>query len=239
MQRLRAPADLVAASGGDPLVRHLVPHLSAGAPIMASEGAVLFAYDYWDGTGAQVVGEPVAAAKLALSAAWELPTDYCAVPEGAVGLLGDAFSPDTPWCFRWTDQRPAAPHLPAGWLSDSEYQEVEALLTVSFSTASARPGSRHARRWAGIRDADGRLIAAAADCTESEVGFMASVVSDLRLRRTGVGVAMTSWMTHALLDDYGIAALWQYSDNIAATALYDKLGYRDEHRYVGGILRTN
>ncbi|MEO6712480.1 MAG: GNAT family N-acetyltransferase [Mycobacteriales bacterium] len=235
VERLHNPRELVDASGGDPLVRHLLPHVLADGPLLADAATVLFAYDYWDGTGIQLVGDPVRSAAL-LRAAGALPSDYVAVPEDGVDLLDALFTPDSPWRFRWTSTPPPPPAYDGRWLDAGEHDEVEALLASSFPDASARPGNRHAQRWAGIRDKSGTLIAAAADCTETDVGFMASVVSDVRLRRTGVGLAMTAWMTHALLDEFGIAALWQYSSNTTATALYDKLGFRDDHRYVAGVL---
>ncbi|MEP7054506.1 MAG: GNAT family N-acetyltransferase [Actinomycetota bacterium] len=236
MQRLTRPAELVDATNGDPIVRHLLPHVVPGGPLLALDGAVLFVYDYWDGHGAQLVGPASLAAALLNGASTELPTDYVAIPEDALPLLTVAVAPETPWRFRWTQTRPPAPTLAGSWLPKSADAEVEAMLALSFPDASARPGNRHARRWAGIRDADGALIACAADCTESDIGFMASVASDVRLRRSGLGQAMTTWMTHALLDEHPIVALWQYSDNAAASGLYDKLGFHDDHRYIACVL---
>lgn len=237
---LARPADLLVASNGDPLVTHLLPHVVPDSPLLSLDGAVLFVYDYWDGAGAQLVGRPDACANLLDRAAGQLPTTYVAVPEESVPLLGAAFAPDMPWRFRWTDTRPPAMgggDGPSGrWLAEDEHDDVEALLEGSFPDASSRPGNRHAQRWAGIRDQAGHLIATAADCTESAVGFMASVATDVSQRRSGLGLAMTTWMTHALLDEHPVAALWQYSGNTPATALYDKLGYRDEHRYISGTL---
>jgi ribosomal protein S18 acetylase RimI-like enzyme len=228
---------LTDAGGGDPLVAHLLPHVVPDAPILALDGSVLFAYDYWDGAAVQLVGTPDRCAALLSAAAPELRGSYAAVPEGTLELVGLDFAPDVSWRFRWTDRRPAIPP-PAGgsWLRDADHAEVEELLDSSFPHASARPGNRHARRWAGLRSAEGRLVATAADATESDVGFMASVATHVDHRRTGLGLAMTVWMTHALLDEHPVAALWQYSDNTAATALYDKLGFHDDHRYVGGVL---
>jgi GNAT superfamily N-acetyltransferase len=236
VQRLTRPEDLVDAAGGDPIVRHLLPHVVPDGPLLALDGAVLFVYDYWDGTGGQVVGPAAASARLLGAAAPTLPTSYVAVPDDAVPLLDVGFTADTPWRFRWTTTRPPRPTVAGSWLPPSADGEVEALLASSFPDASARPGNRHARRWAGIRDEAGVLIACAADCTETEVGFMASVASDVRVRRSGLGLAMTTWMTNALLDEHDIVALWQYSENAAATALYDKLGFHDDHRYVAGLL---
>lgn len=238
MRRLSYFADLLPASGGDPLVAHLLPHVVTEGPLLTHEGAVLFVYDYWDDAGVQLIGPPQACATLLLAAESELPTSYVAVPEASAPLLGAAFTAEETWRFRWTDRRPPAPTLAGSWLAESDYPELEALLEVSFPDASSRPGNRHVNRWAGIRDDNGALIATAADCSGREIGFMASVASDVRRRRAGLGLAMTTWMTHALLDEHTRVGLWQYSGNTPATALYDKLGFRDEHRYAAGVLKT-
>ena len=246
MQTLLTPAELLAASGADPLVAHLLPHVVPDGPLLAMDGAVLFVYNYWDGAGAQLVGRPQPCAELLAAAAGLLPTAYVAVPADAVPILGGVFKPDVAWRFRWTDARPAVQGddrlagrwLSGRWLAESEHAEVEALLGSSYPDASARPGNRHAQRWAGIRDDAGALVATAADCTETDVGFMASVATDVRQRRSGLGSAMTNWMTHALLDEHPTVALWQYAGNTAATALYDKLGFHNDHNYVAGVLSS-
>ena len=239
MRQLPYFADLLPASGGDPLVAHLLPYVVTEAPMLALDGAVLFVYDYWDAAGVQLIGPPEPCAALLVAADSELPSDYAAVPEESVALLGERFRAEETWRFRWTERRPDAPSLAGRWLDDSELGEVDALLESSFPDASSRPGNRHVKRWAGIRDEAGRLIATAADCSGRQIGFMASVASDISQRRGGLGLAMTTWMTHALLDEHSRVGLWQYSSNTVATALYDKLGYRDEHRYAAGIFTSS
>lgn len=240
MQEITTSAELRAAGKDDPLLVHLLPHLTPGRPAYAMDGAVLLAYDYWDDLGWLVIGPASAGARLVGEAAGLLNDGkHLSVPEESVDQLPAGWwQPHTPWRFRWSDRRPPAPTVDAHWLAESEWPDVDELLDDSFAEASVRPGNRHARRWAGIRGADGRLVACAADCTESEIGFMASIGSRLTARRTGVGLAITTWLTHRLLDDYGVAALWQYSSNTVATALYDRLGFTDDHRYVDGTFRA-
>lgn len=213
---------------------HLLPHRIADLPSFALDGAVLLAYDYWDDIGWQLIGPAGAAAALLSATIDRLDGfEHISVPHGlADDLPLWRLKPQTGWRFRWSRERPAPPAVDAHWLAESEWAEVDELLDDSFPDASVRPGNRHARRWAGIRGADGRLVACAADCTESEIGFMASIGSRLSARRTGVGLSVTGWLTHRLLDDFGCAALWQYADNTTATALYDRLGFTEVHDYV-------
>jgi hypothetical protein len=230
--------DLDLARDDDPLLTHLLAYRIAGTPAYRLDGAVLFRYDYWSEVSAQVIGPASAGARLVAELAPVL-TDVggVSVPADSVPLLPHGlFAPERDWRFRWTDRRPEAPGQPAGWLTDDDRRDVEELLRDGFVDASVWPGDRRARRWAGIRDDSGRLVACAADCTASEVGFMASVASRRSARGTGVGLAVTCWLTHALLDDYPRVGLWQYDDNVVATAVYDRLGYRDDHLMVAGAL---
>jgi GNAT superfamily N-acetyltransferase len=236
MRELSGPVELRDASGDDPLVVHLIPHVVQSAPLLSSGAAVLFFYDYWDGTGGQVVGPPEDSAALVVAAAEKFGSfAHLALPEAAVPLLPPPlFTAGDRWRFRWTDLRPRTAAGDGAWLSPADDAEVNRFLDVAFPDASVRPRNRHARRWAGIRDASGQLVACTADSSESEVGFMSSVTTRPDARRTGLGLAMTRWLTHALLDEFSRVALWQYTDNAAATALYDRLGYRDEHAFVSG-----
>jgi ribosomal protein S18 acetylase RimI-like enzyme len=236
MRELRGVDELREASADDPLVVHLIPHVAASAPLLAAGRAVMFAYDYWDGVGWQLVGPPEDAAELLAAATGKLgPTRFASLPEAAVPLLPEgSFTPGEAWRFRWTDSRPDIAGDNGAWLGPETETEVDRFLDLAFPDASVRPRNRHARRWAGIRNGEGQLVACAADSTESEVGFMASVTTHPDARRTGLALAMTRWLTHALLDEFSRVALWQYSTNTAATALYNRLGYRDEHQFLGG-----
>ena len=240
MRELSGVQELRDASGDDPLVVHLIPHVDASAPLLAAGDAVLFSYDYWDGTGWQVVGPADDAVDLVVAAAKFGTVPHVALPEAAVPLLPPGlFVAGDAWRFRWTDRHPETAGDEGAWLSPEMEAEVDRFLDVAFPDASVRPRNRHARRWAGIRNASGELVACAADSTESEVGFMASVTTHPDARRTGLALAMTRWVTHALLDEFSRVALWQYTANTAATALYNRLGYRDEHAFVGGHLGSS
>jgi len=145
------------------------------------------------------------------------------------------------WDFRWTEKPPVpvpaearVAWLPASVAADGE---IEELLAAASPTASARPGDRHVLRWAGARDGRGRLAAVAADTSSSaRAGLLASVAVRPDVRREGLGAAVVAWVTRALLGDPGreLVGLGMYATNDAGRALYDRLGFVDEHRFTSG-----
>jgi hypothetical protein len=238
VQTIGASEALLGAGGDDPLLAYLLAWRVVDSPAYRLGDAVLFCYDYWGDAGCLVMGPADACAQLLTQVADEVVhAGHVSVPEESLPLLlPGLFEPDEAWRFRWTDRRPAAPSRLAGWLGDSDHADIQELLDEGFADASMRPGDPRARRWAGIRADDGRLIACAADCSGSGVGFMASVTSRLSARGSGAGLAVTCWLTHALLDDYRRVGLFQYDDNAAATAVYDRLGFDSNDAYVAGRL---
>jgi len=197
----------------------------------------------------EVVGPPGAAAAL-LAAAWrELPVaaeggPRVTLPRGTPALLPPyrLRVPDAvDWDFRWTEKPPVpvpaearVAWLPASVAADGE---IEELLAAASPTASAHPGDRHVLRWAGARDGRGRLAAVAADTSSSaRAGLLASVAVRPDVRREGLGAAVVAWVTRALLDDPGreLVGLGMYATNDAGRALYDRLGFVDEHRFTSG-----
>ena len=161
-----------------------------------------------------------------------LPRGSAAHLPAWVGLDG------TDWDFRWTDRAPAPQpgENAVGQVGDAT--EVAALLTASSPRASTLPGDPAVRRWFGVRDGDGRLVACAADASiATGVGYLSSVAVAPGQRGQGLGSAVTAALTRRLLaEGCDLVTLALYADNTAARALYDRLGFRDEHRFTSGPL---
>ena len=160
--------------------------------------------------------------------------DSASLPWSAVETLQVemAFDEVETWDFRWTD---VAPRLrgaaDVSWLAPADDDEVQALLDSAFPNAALQTGAPEVRRWAGLRDADGRLVACAADATTGgTLGFISSITSSLDARGHGYGAAVTAWTTAALVAEHGRAGLWVHHPNLTARRVYDALGYRDDHR---------
>lgn len=117
---------------------------------------------------------------------------------------------------------------PAGeahWLPASAEPEVAELLAEHFPASYAQPGGSGVRRWAGIRDADHRLLAVAAEAWSAPgLGFMAGVATAAHVRRRGYARIVCGTVLARLCAEYGRAALIVDEWNGAAVRLYRDLG---------------
>lgn len=137
----------------------------------------------------------------------------------------------------------AAPPVQAGedavgWLDETTYDEIRRLLQRWSPRHDAEPGRPGVPRWAGLRDSDGDLIAAAAH-TEHRAGVphLASVVTHGEHRGRGLGAAVTGWLTRNLLaEGTGWVTLGMYSDNDVARRMYLRLGFANDHHFTSGRL---
>ncbi|BCY13612.1 GNAT family N-acetyltransferase [Actinoplanes sp. L3-i22] len=112
------------------------------------------------------------------------------------------------------------------WLGEREWPEVSALLEESFPDSYARPGAPGVRRWAGLRDVDGRLIAVAADAwSTDEIGFLAGVTTRPDARGRGLAATLCAFAADELLAGRERVALLADYSNTAAVATYRKLGF--------------
>jgi ribosomal protein S18 acetylase RimI-like enzyme len=102
-----------------------------------------------------------------------------------------------------------------------------------------QPGSAAARRWVGLTEA-GVLLACAADTSSVDgVGHLSSIAVHPDARGKGLGRAVTASLTRRLLEEgRDVVTLGMYADNAAGRAMYDALGFRDEHRFTSGPLEV-
>ncbi len=113
------------------------------------------------------------------------------------------------------------------WLKPDMDPEVTALLEVAAPKSYAWPGVPWIRRWAGVRDPAGQLVAVAADAWPApEVGFIAGVATHPQARGRGYARAVCRMVRDSLLADHGRVALMVDDDNAPAIALYRSLGMR-------------
>lgn len=229
---LRTREEVLAALPGDRLLRQLVGHRADERPAYAYGRAAGVYHLFGGEPELVVVGDPADAAALVRAVVAEHPdVNGGSVPRDAAPLLdGLGWVTYVGWSFRWTDTAPPAPDG-VGWLDADD--EVRALLAEAFPDASLPVGHPDVRRWAGLRR-DGRLVAVAADATlDDELGFLASIASHPDARGTGAGLAVTAWATAALVREHGACGLWHMAGNVPAIAVYDRLGYHDDHPMLG------
>lgn len=166
------------------------------------------------------------------------PPDGVTVSECAYDALPDELrSPDPGhWCY-WT--RPAVPDgLDADGavrLADDD-DRITGLLAHSTS-AHVFPGNEEVVAWYGVQEAD-ELRAVAARITEpSGAAHLVSVCTHPGSRGGGLARAVCSRaMLDAIQDGAPMIVLEMYVANDDGRRLYSRLGFREEGRYLSGLL---
>jgi GNAT superfamily N-acetyltransferase len=186
------------------------------------------------------LGEPGVVGALLAEVLPELPPrQRLTVPRGTparfpawVGLDG------VDWDFRWLPEPPPPQRGEERVEPVDDEVAVKELLSVSSSRASAQPGDAAALRWVGVRDADDRLLACAADTSSATgVGHLSSIAVLPEARGQGLGKAVTAALVRQLFDEgKDIVTLGMYADNPEGRGLYDALGFRDDHPFTSGPL---
>ncbi|GAA1405595.1 hypothetical protein GCM10009639_52730 [Kitasatospora putterlickiae] len=194
----------------------------AGAALMARERLVVW-------------GAPDAAIPLLRRVMARLGPDYR--PLGDRALI-DAVVREIPGLaaagpFGWMDRHGFAGDGPpvvgeeAAWLEEGAWGEVERLIDTSFPNSYAKPGVPGVERWAGVRDAAGRLTAvgAFAWCAPT-IGFLSGVAVRPEARGRGFGRRVGGFLVAEALRTHGAVALMVDDWNHAAVRLYEGMGLR-------------
>lgn len=194
------------------------------------------------------VGDPAAAA--ALLADWHRVVgadvrhgERLTVPRGTAALLPAWWElRGTDWDFRWVDTAPpeqaaeeSVELLPLDDAAGAGTHALAALLDRASPTASVRPGDPRARRWWVVRGPRGALACAADTSSVAGVGHLSAIAVDPDTRGAGLGAAVTAAAVRRLLaEGCDLVTLGMYADNVAGRALYDALGFHDDHRFTSG-----
>ena len=237
---LASAAEVLVATGHDAFARSVLRRLLVRGWV--GEGA-----SAWIAVDRQeripylsALGAPGDVARLLTELLPELPPrQRVTVPRGTPVHLPAWVGVDgTDWDFRWLGAPPPAQPGEDRVQTLDDEPAVKALLTASSPTASSYPGDPSVRRWVGVHDADGSLVACAADTSGGGgVGHMSSIAVHPSARGQGLGTAVTAALTRWLFDEGNdVVTLGMYADNAAGRALYDRLGYADDHPFTSGPL---
>ena len=185
------------------------------------------------------LGAPAAVAELIAEVLPELPhRQRVTLPRGTARLLPAWVGVDgVDWDFRWTPV-PFAPQPGEDQVHVlDDLAEVGPLLLAASPRASVQPDDDAAVRWVGVRQG-GRLVACAADTSSTAgVGHLSSIAVHPAAQGRGLGRAVTAALVRRLLaGGSDVVTLGTYADNDAGRTVYDRLGFRDEHRFTSGPL---
>jgi GNAT superfamily N-acetyltransferase len=225
------------ATGDDPMAKAVV----LGSRMIGKGWSGFGAY-VWQGThrgqpSLNGIGSPSGAARLVEAIVSDHPAvRHVSMPRGWLEHTTPGLAlRKADWDWFWTENAPKV-RPPVGriaWLTAQDEEDVRGLLEQAMPDAAAWPGDARVRRWSGIRDADLRLVACAADTSRSPaVGHMSSVTTATDQRRKGYAAALVGWMASQYLDDgMELVTLGMYADNTAARRLYSQLGFSCRHRF--------
>lgn len=241
---LTTAAEVLLATGHDAFARATLRRATTAG--WSAEGATAWFGEDAHGhtTHLHALGAPDAVGELLAEVLPELPPRVrVTVPRGTAGRLPAWVGlSGTDWDFRWAATPPPAQpgEERVTVLDDDDDEAVRALVGAASPTASVLPGAPDVVRWYGVPGPSGALLASAADtATVPGIGHVKSVAVHPGARGQGLGSAVTAAVTRRLLvQGCALVGLGMYADNAAGRALYDRLGFADEHRVTSGLLQV-
>lgn len=237
---------LLAARGDDPLVRWSVADRTDGELSLSNGLLVVGRNVAWRGRASRpgehwVTGlgeDPKVVANLVAELAAQGRTDGITISQDAFTSLPSALqSPDPGHWSYWT--RSASPHglNPQGAHKlDPQDSRIDGLLAHSNS-AHVFPGDERVVEWYGVEEGE-QLQAVAARMKEpSGAAHLVSVCTDPVSRGKGLAAQVCARaLLDAIEDGAPILVLEMYVANEAGRALYTRLGFREQGRYLSGLL---
>ncbi|GII51865.1 hypothetical protein Pth03_02540 [Planotetraspora thailandica] len=231
MRELTRTAEVVDASADDDLIVWTAQGMKPGVRAWADGDAVVVASPRASRRDRIAVhGDAARAARLVRHALAEVGPSFR--PFGDRALLhevtGAVDGLEIAGGFSWmtTTGLTEGARSGAGWLSPDEDPDVTDLLKTANPDSYAVPGIPEVRRWAGIRDDAGELLAVAADAWSAPtVGLLAGVATAVQARGRGLGERVCRFVTAALLAEHHRASLMVDDANPSALSLYARLGF--------------
>jgi ribosomal protein S18 acetylase RimI-like enzyme len=239
LTQLGSAAEVLVATGHDPFARGSLRRPMARG-WMAGRAVAWLGVDAEERTSyLSALGPPADVAALIGALVEEVPPKQrMTLPRGTPVHLPAWMSLDgTDWDFRSLREPPPVQPGEDGVEEVDDDAAVRALLTASSPTASALPGDAAVRRWVGIREG-GELLACAADTSSATgVGHLSSIAVHPSARGRGLGRVVTAALARQMFDEgCDLVTLGMYADNTYGRAMYDALGFSDDHRFTSGPL---
>ena len=237
---LSSAAEVLVATHHDPFARASLRRSQVRGWVR--DGAVA-----WLGTDPEerrsylsALGDPVAVAGLVGDLVPELPPrQRVTLPRGTAARLPAEVGLDgVDWDFRELEAPPPPQPGEDRVVVVDDLDAVAELLRAASPRASAQADDDKVRVWLGVTDESGELVACAADTSGSTgVGHLSAIAVHPRARGQGLGKAVTASLARRkFAEGCDIVTLGMYADNTAGRALYDALGFSDDHPFTSGPL---
>ena len=138
--------------------------------------------------------------------------------------------------WEWLCTRSAPPVVAAEarlqTLSPDALDDIRTLLEEANPGTDARPFEGPDQQWVGARDQTGRLVACGVrEPAVSGWPILSGITVHPDARGTGLGLAVTAYLTRSAVADRGVCTLGMYSHNDVARRVYLGLGYGDVHAW--------
>ncbi|QGN57087.1 GNAT family N-acetyltransferase [Nostocoides sp. HKS02] len=240
LRQLRSHAEVLDASGGDAFIRYDLPTALEHPGWALGRAVVVTRRTHTRRLGLLVLGPPADVDALSAHLVREalLPPGV-----GAVTVAHDALAAvaahlpladgnDWEWMYAVSPPPLVAAESRLVALGPDDLGDLQDLLGSANPRTDARPFAYPGQVWVGVRTDSGRLVACGVR-EPSLAGYpiLSGITVDPAHRGTGLGLAVTAYLTRAAVAQAGVCTLGMYSDNDVARRVYRGLGYRGDHRW--------
>jgi ribosomal protein S18 acetylase RimI-like enzyme len=238
LRQITSHADLLDATGDSAFIRYDIPSPLEGTGYALGDAVALPRRTHTRRLGMLVMGPFADVGQLvgAMLSEGVVPSDLRAVTvqRGALDAVAAHLSLADGNEWEWLYAAQAPSEVPAEsrlvTLADTDVADILGLFDVANPHTDARPFDFPDQQWVGARDESGRLVA----CGVREPNVAGwPVLSGITVhpddRGTGLGLAVTAYLTREAVRERGACTLGMYSHNDVARRLYHGLGYGGDH----------